>query len=82
MATTKEKLVFSLIMSFFPKPFQKTSTGGRDAPLFGYMEIPPTPKPLPVCEESHCGPNTVLILLLRGVGVWRDKSIFSSALLN
>lgn len=29
---------------------------------------PPLPKPLPVYEESHCGPNTVLILLLRGVG--------------
>lgn len=85
----KGNYFFSSWFLFLPQShFRRQVQGEGGPPLFSYMEINPpphtpcTPKPLPVCEESHCGPNTVLILLLRGVGVHRDKSIFSSALLN
>ena len=59
----KEKIIF-----FFPsacpppqttpKPFQKTSTGGRDAPLFGYMEITPAPNP------SQCARRATVVQIL------------------
>lgn len=71
----------------FPKAISEDKCRGKGRAIVWLYEnpphpTPPIPEPLPVCEESHCGPNTVLILLLRGVGVRRDKSIFSSALLN
>lgn len=67
------QIIFFLSCIYF-HPEAISDTGGREAPLFSYMEIiphpllppPPRPKPLPGLEERHCGPNTVLILLLGG----------------
>lgn len=69
MVTTRQKLVFFSHHVFSPKPFQKTSTGEGTLHCLVIWKSPdqPHPHPLGVCEESHCGPNTVLILLLRGV---------------
>lgn len=50
---------------FPPEPFQKTSTGEGTLHCLVIWKSP-HPHLLPVYEQSHCGPNTVLILLLRG----------------
>lgn len=58
LVTTMEKLVFFPYRVFSPRPFQKTSIGGRDAPLFGYMEIPPLPNP------SQCMSRATVVQIL------------------
>lgn len=79
---------FSLIEYLFSSRSHFRRGGGRphclaiwkSSPIRSYRQ--PRPKPLPVLEERHCGPNTVLILLLTG-GVWggcREIRAFSRPL--
>lgn len=69
---------------FFPRSHfrRRQVQGGRDAPLFGYMEIPPPPNPSQCVRRDTVVQILYLSYYWGGWGGGEIRAVFPSALLN